>query len=62
MSKSDDELEKAALKNVENFGQAPDFYVDGYGWILKDGQATDAGIQFYLDHKEDIEKNSKESR
>ena len=46
---SDDELEEAAMKVINNFGAPKDVWDLEYGQIFKDGKLTEAGIQWYQD-------------
>ncbi len=45
--KDDEDFEKAAIENVKNFGEAQDVHHPDFGWILKDGKPTEAGMAFY---------------
>lgn len=42
-----EDIEQAALKAMEQFGAPKDVFIPGYGWILKDGKATDVGLSWY---------------
>lgn len=52
MTISEEILEAAILKVLENFGAPEDLYHPDYGWILVDGKTTEAGKRWYKDQKE----------
>lgn len=47
----EEDLEKSAIANAENMGEAKDLWHPSYGWILKDGKVTEAGMKFFERHK-----------
>ena len=60
MSKEDEiDWEKVAEQSANNFGPSPDMHHPDYGWIIKDGKTTEAGIQFFKEQLEPFEVNSK---
>jgi len=63
MSKTPEQIEEemieAAIANVGNFGTPLDMFHPDYGQILKDGQPTEKGLEFFQDHLEQFEINSK---
>lgn len=48
---SKEEIEAAlieAVKFAEREGKCPkDVYVEGYGWIIRNGQSTEAGVRYF---------------
>lgn len=44
------ELEKSAIANAENMGEAKDLWHPDYGWILRGGKVTEAGMRFFERH------------
>lgn len=49
-------IEDAAILSLVNMGAAQDLAVPGYGWILRNGKPTEAGIQWYKDNEDKLEK------
>lgn len=45
-------IEAAAMESAANFGPAERIFHPDYGWILWDGEITEAGKQFAKDHLE----------
>lgn len=43
-------IENAAIKSAQNMGAARDIYHEDYGWLLRDGEMTEAGIEFFKKH------------
>lgn len=38
-------IEKAAAENAANFGTAKDIFHSDYGWIMRNGELTEAGLK-----------------
>lgn len=49
-----EEIEAAALKSMENMGAPKDMYVQEYGWVLKDGELTEAGFKWFDENKDNL--------
>lgn len=49
-------IEDAATRSAQNMGAPKDMWIVGYGQILKDGKPTESGLQWYEDHKEELER------
>jgi len=43
---NENELETAAIKSAANMGPAEHLWHPDYGWILRDGEFTEAGREF----------------
>ena len=55
------EIEEAAIMSAGNFGESPDMFHPEFGWIVKDGKTTEAGINFFKEQLEPFELTTKRS-
>jgi hypothetical protein len=55
----EDEMVEAAILNANNFGKAVDMFHPDYGWILKDGEPTEAGLDFFQEQLEPFQSSLK---
>lgn len=51
---SEDEIEAAAIKSMENMGAPKDIYVQDYGWVMRDGELTEAGMVWFDENKDSL--------
>lgn len=43
-------IEDAAIRSAQNMGAAQDIFHPDYGWIMRKGELTEAGIKFCEDY------------
>lgn len=51
---SNEELAELCIQNANNFGPSPDMWHPQYGWLIKDGETTEAGRNFFEDQNDKL--------
>lgn len=47
------------IDTANNIGDAPDMFHPEYGWIRKDGQTTEAGLDYFEDQRNKLNPHLK---